>query len=273
MSRRAAAAAIVAMAVVGAGCSEESTTVSTATPSTTTTPSTSTFAPKTSIPSTAITPTSSGSDTSSAWSLTAVQYRGQNGKRFTIACTPNGTESSVWGTDTYTDDSHVCTAAVQVGLITFAAGGNVEIEIAPGAASYQGGTANEVTSSSYGSWEGSFTFPAVPKGSVQFTVGAESWGRNARQYHGQDGKRFAVQCAPNGVAGSVWGSGPYTDDSSVCTAAVHSGLITLAQGGQAVIEIAPGQGAYKGSTANGVTTSDYGQYDGSFTFPAEQTTK
>jgi len=61
----------------------------------------------------------------------------------------------------------------------------------------------------------------------------------------------------------------YTDDSSVCTAAVHAGLITLAQGGRVVIEIRDGLEAYEGGAANGITTLEYASWPGSFVFPGE----
>ena len=61
-----------------------------------------------------------------------------------------------------------------------------------------------------------------------------------------------------------WGT--YTDDSSVCSAAVQAGLITLANGGNVTIEIQPGANSYTGSTKNGITSSDYGPWSGSNTF-------
>ena len=94
-----------------------------------------------------------------------------------------------------------------------------------------------------------------------------NWTLSATQFNGQDGQRVRYDCPPDGEPAVVWGSGTYTDDSSVCTAAVHAGLITFEDGGRVVIEIAPGQEAYNGSEANDVTTSDYGYWDGSFTFP------
>ena len=65
----------------------------------------------------------------------------------------------------------------------------------------------------------------------------------------------------------MWGTDTYTDDSSVCIAAVHAGLITEDEGGRVVIEIAPGEESYTGSEANGITSTDYGSWSGSFTFP------
>ncbi len=93
------------------------------------------------------------------------------------------------------------------------------------------------------------------------------WDLNAAQYRGEDGKRIAFLCPPDGELGSVWGTDTYTDDSSVCSAAVHAGLINPVGGGRVVIEIAPGEEAYEGSEASGVTSQDYGPWGGSFTFP------
>lgn len=39
---------------------------------------------------------------------------------------------------------------------------------------------------------------------------------------------------------TIWGSGVYTDDSCVCYAAIHAGVLKLGQGGLVAIEIRPG---------------------------------
>ncbi|XP_043941219.1 vitrin-like [Protopterus annectens] len=77
--------------------------------------------------------------------------------------------------------------------------------------------------------------------------------------------QIEVQC-PSGCAtegGTVWGTGTYTDDSSVCRAAVHDGKIPIS-GGKVIVEKKPGQSSYMGSTKNGVTTNSYGSWAGSF---------
>jgi hypothetical protein len=56
----------------------------------------------------------------------------------------------------------------------------------------------------------------------------------------------------------------YTDDSSVCTAGVHAGVITFKDGGPVTIEILAGQATYEGTERNGATTSAYGEWAGSF---------
>lgn len=93
------------------------------------------------------------------------------------------------------------------------------------------------------------------------------WDLSAAGYRGEDGRRIAFLCPPDGEIGSVWGTETYTDDSSVCSAAVHAGLINPVEGGRVVVEIAPGEESYEGTEANGVTSQDYGSWDGSFTFP------
>lgn len=251
-------AVVLALTVAACGKSDESTASTTTSKPTTTADAAST--------------TTSGSSSATVWQQDAQQFRGQDGTTHQLDCTPGGTADTVWGAGTYTDDSSICTAAVQSGLVTFAKGGEVAYEIGPGQDSYDGGVANGVTSQPYGSWEGSFTFPDAPPGTVEIAAGPESWTRNLADRQDPDGTRVTVVCSPNGTAGSVWGSGPYTNDSSACTAAVHAGLMTLAEGGTVVAQVAPGQSSYKGSTANGITSSDYGSFGRSFTFPSDQST-
>lgn len=92
------------------------------------------------------------------WDTTAAALRGKNGQQFTYACPAGGTPKRVWGTDVYTDDSSICTAAVHTGRIIPSIGGTVTIEIRPGQPSYVGTGRNGILSESYGAWTGSFVF-------------------------------------------------------------------------------------------------------------------
>jgi len=58
--------------------------------------------------------------------------------------------------------------------------------------------------------------------------------------------------------GAIWGSNPYTDDSTFSSAAVHAGLIDV--GETAIIEpyLVDNYPSYAGSTANGVSTYTWG---------------
>lgn len=69
--------------------------------------------------------------------------------------------------------------------------------------------------------------PALPPGVV-----AIRWNDTAEAFIGRDvGVAHAVFCPPNGAPGPVFGTDIYSMRSSICTAAVHAGRITLAQGG------------------------------------------
>ena len=170
----------------------------------------------------------------------------------------------VWGTATYTDDSSVCAAAVNYGLITTKAGGTVTIEIEPGAKSYAGSNRNGTTTKSYGKWSGSFVFIGQPIFNTGVGYGGSGWNANATSFRGQDGQRYLYICPPDGSPLGLWGTGTYTDDSSVCTAAVQEGLITLAKGGNVTIEIEKGASSYTGSTKNGITSLSYGSWSVSY---------
>ena len=90
------------------------------------------------------------------------------------------------------------------------------------------------------------------------------WGATPRQFRGQNNAVLRFNCPPNGSARNIWGADVYTDDSSICTAGVHAGRITLADGGQVTIEIRPGQAVYPSTTRNGITSLDFGAWNGSF---------
>lgn len=60
--------------------------------------------------------------------------------------------------------------------------------------------------------------------------------------------------------GQVWGSDPYTRDSVLGAAAVHAGLLSPGETKVLRLTVMPALKSYKGSTRNGVTTSDYGDF-------------
>jgi LCCL domain len=53
---------------------------------------------------------------------------------------------------------------------------------------------------------------------------------SAKDIVGAPGLKAHVTCPANCTTGSVWGVNPYTRDSRVCTAAVHSGAIPVTGG-------------------------------------------
>jgi LCCL domain len=83
---------------------------------------------------------------------------------------------------------------------------------------------------------------------------------------GFNGERFRFHCPPGKpVPGQVIGSGPYTDGSSICSAAVHAGVLRAASGGFVTIEVRPGQTHYVGSLSHYVQSEDFNEFwSGSF---------
>jgi hypothetical protein len=184
-------------------------------------------------------------------------------------CPANGTAGSVYGTGFYTDDSSVCSAAVHKGLITLASGGNVTIKISAGRPNYVGSTRNGITSSTYGAWSGSYSFvvTSTPKAaSGPILDGGRTWGATASAFQSKTGNRYRYSCPPAGKLGPVIGTKVYSTSSSVCSAAVHVGQISVTQGGNVVILIQAGQSSYSGTFKNGVASKLAGPSKGSFTF-------
>ena len=91
-----------------------------------------------------------------------------------------------------------------------------------------------------------------------------AWNTAAVTFKTDVGRTYKFQCPENGAAGSIWGSDIYTADSSICTAAVHAGIITLDRGGVVTIEFRPGRSVYGSTVRNGITSNTYGEYPHSF---------
>lgn len=63
----------------------------------------------------------------------------------------------------------------------------------------------------------------------------------------------------------IFGNGIYTDNSSICKAAIHAGIIKDSEGGTIEINLEPGQKNYIGSTSNNIESNDYpNEWDRSF---------
>ncbi|MGD0985432.1 MAG: LCCL domain-containing protein [Acidimicrobiales bacterium] len=205
------------------------------------------------------------------WTATAAQFEAQNGQRYTYNCPVPGPRddvsgNNVWGTTTYTDDSSVCAAAVNYGLITIKAGGTVTIQIESGAKSYTGSNRNGTTTESSGPSTGSFVFIGQPIYNTDVGYGGRGWDAYPSSFPAKNGQRYLYICPPKGGPEEIFGTGTYTTDSPVCTAAVQEGLITFAKGGNVTIEIEPGIGTYTGSTKNGVTSISGSWSYGSYVF-------
>lgn len=217
------------------------------------------------------------------WNTQGSALQGFANQQVVLTCPPNGSVAKVFGTDTYSADSSICTAAVHSGIINTANGGVVIVNIEPGQNSYSASNRNGISSFNDGRSQGSFSFAnrqTNPGGSGQSNNSnrpnnsntsnpvseAIAWNTTAEDKAQSINQQFTFNCPSNGVIKKIWGSGTYTDDSSICTAAVHSGLITLQRGGDVTILIKPGQNSYRGTSNNGVTSRNEGSAPASFSF-------
>lgn len=96
------------------------------------------------------------------WATSAQNCSIKIGDILMVSCPPGGPLRSVWGTDTYTADSSVCTSAVHAGFIGVDAGGDVYLEIVAGQEHYAGSERNGVKSGTRGDWLTSFHFVDAP---------------------------------------------------------------------------------------------------------------
>lgn len=173
------------------------------------------------------------------------------------------TDGSVWGSGIYTDDSDIGTAAVHAGLLQAGQRDVLYVAVMPGMSSYEGSKRNGVNSSSYQTWPGSYRFVLPPEG---VRLGFKAIGRDCAKYRGEVGKTISIPLVIGDIDGPVWGSGVYTDDSSIGAAAVHAGILKPGEAGSVLVKILPGREKYEGSTENGVTSRGYGPWQGSFEF-------
>jgi LCCL domain-containing protein len=172
-------------------------------------------------------------------------------------CPANGPDGPIWGTSVYTADSNICTAARHSGVIG-AAGGRISLTLFEGLESYTPSTANGITSAPWGSYNLSFAILAgTPAPAEAANPPCSGMPSGVAQY--------VCTCQSGAASGTVWGNGPYTDDSNICSAATHAGIIG-GSGGNVRVLAAPGLQSYRGSAWNGITTRDFGSWGRSITF-------
>ena len=90
---------------------------------------------------------------------------------------------------------------------------------------------------------------------------AASGNENVGVFRGQVGRRVTFAC-PSRVSmnASIWGTDVYTDDSPLCLAAVHAGVLERGQAGAVTLVIGGITNSFQASTRNGVTSQAYGSY-------------
>jgi hypothetical protein len=92
------------------------------------------------------------------------------------------------------------------------------------------------------------------------------WEQTAANHRDDMGGVFRYYCPPGGTAADVFGDTVYALDSSICTAAVHRGLVAEETGGRVSIQISPGAARLPGETSHGIETHPTGPVDVTFVF-------
>ncbi len=84
-----------------------------------------------------------------------VQYQNEIGKTYTFRVTGNP-GGSVWGTDVYTTDTTLATAAIHAGLLTPGQTASIKVSIVPSPQVFIGTTRNGITSAGYSQYPAAF---------------------------------------------------------------------------------------------------------------------
>lgn len=178
---------------------------------------------------------------------------------YTCNCPADAPNGSVWGSGPYTADSDICTAARHSGMMS-AAGGPIMAFRLDGMAEYAASERNGVSTSRWGRYDTSIMF--APAAAMAAPAAPAEPQITACGRLGNDVETRCT-CEANGPNLAIWGAGPYTSDSDLCTAARHAGAIGLAGGEISVIR-APGLTSYKSTERNGILSGEWGEYGESF---------
>lgn len=135
---------------------------------------------------------------------TLVEYRDRVGQVFYFDVV-GATDGTIWGTEVYTDDSPLATAAVHAGVLQPGQRGVVRVHVLPALQRYGGSTANGVTSLDYGPWEGSYVVDLAPTNTTPRPPIPGSGG--VRHYGGPTG-------STSSTGGSTGSTGNVATDSS-----------------------------------------------------------
>jgi len=190
-------------------------------------------------------------------------YRDLVGSSFFVPLV-GATTGRVYGSDIYSDDSGLSAAAVHAGALVAGEFGFVKVTLLPGQAQYEGTNRNGVTSGAYNAWDGSYRVEPAPRDSVlQFPGEDVSRLVPMDTLRGRTDASFVIR-VKGSATGTVWGSGIYTDDSSIAAAAVHAGLLKPDEEGLVRVIIVAGRDSYAASDANGIKSQAYAAWQGSF---------
>ncbi len=195
-------------------------------------------------------------------------YRNRVGQSFQFTVT-GASFGAVWGTDVYTDDSFIGTAAVHAGVLRVGETKTVTVVILAGQASYPATTRNGIASASWPAWGGSYSFAgagavvsadiatAVPAAAVGFVATTTTLGVGRRlvcPVTVRGGGTYSYRWYRNGILIPGATVNPYTVESATAadsgtyaadvtnalgTARITAGTFEIATAGAPVFSLQP----------------------------------
>lgn len=185
-------------------------------------------------------------------------FEGTPDQPLSCLCTPQAAAAEaaqVWGTDVYSDDSSICRAARHTGVIG-AEGGMVQVTPSPGRALYRGSVRNGVNTLDWNPHHPRSFMVARPGEEPRQTP--DQAGLCPLTFQGTADQPLDCACGAETTQmdAPVWGTDVYSDDSSICRAALHAGAIDV-NGGRVRVTPMAGRDNYQGGTRNGVTTQEW----------------
>ncbi|HSR98434.1 MAG TPA: LCCL domain-containing protein [Kofleriaceae bacterium] len=203
--------------------------------------------------------------------FSAQQIKAEPGSLHQVSC-PAGCDKDdyLWGTDTYSSESHICASAIHAGVIP-QRGGVFTLQLGGAKPAFRGSKRNGIESRDGGESRGSFRFQGVvaaappPPGPARPGTLEPGCTFKGNEIKAEPGTAFRVSCPAdcNVEPRPIWGTDVYTGDSPVCVAAIHAG-VSSERGGEFTLTVEPGRPAYRGGKRHGITSQDWGTYRVSF---------
>ena len=175
---------------------------------------------------------------------------------------------AVWGDAVYTLDSDPGTAAVHAGLVRDGETKMITFWVVPSPLTYGEANRNGVQSRRWRAFRAAFVMQAagVPaQAANRLPVSRGVGGILERLQPGES----AIIPLTGSDKGTVWGSGVYTGDSPLETAAVHAGVAEPGERCSVVVTRVEPLARYEGSRKHGVETQSWGAYPTAFTLRSD----
>lgn len=199
---------------------------------------------------------------------------GEVGELRTYQCPSHGKVSQIYGTNRYSAGSSICTAAAHMGLISVREGGRITVKITaiPNKNNFAffGYLRNGIESHAWNGRTTSFVF-VDSQGNFLERKPVENpitWSSHLGTLGIGDniGQTYTYYCPSNGVESRIYGTGQYSETSSICLAATHFGLIGKEVGGYVQIRVEGDKKGFDGTTRNGVKSLSWDGTARSYTF-------